>query len=109
MMKAFPVCSILHTICLLFLVSGCSRDRAPISEERHVEPEKLYEILLANVRANPEFEVITDINHSRLASEAGSSMLPSHVLIWQDADGTVHVTFNDLLAPAGRSALTLPL
>jgi uncharacterized protein (DUF302 family) len=55
-----------------------------ISESRFVEPDKLFQTLQANVRDRAEFEVILDIDHARLAAEAGSPMPPSHVLIWSD-------------------------
>jgi len=67
----------------VLLAAGCTR-AAPVSEDRYVEPDRLYQALEANVRAHPEFEVIVDIDHSRLAAEAGSSMPPSHVLLWSD-------------------------
>ena len=41
-------------------------------------------MLEANIREVPEFEMIVDIDHSPLAAKAGSSMRPSHILIWSD-------------------------
>lgn len=64
---------------VLFLRQG-----QPVSESRFVEPDKLFRILEANVRARAECEVIVDIDHARLAAEAGSPMPPCHVLIWSD-------------------------
>ena len=71
---------------LLFLAAACSRDDEGISESRYVGPDRLYQALADNVRANPEFEIIVDIDHSRLAAKAGSSMPPAHVLIWSDPE-----------------------
>ena len=68
------------------MVAACSRGAEKISESRYVEPDKLYQVLEDNVRANPRFEVIVDIDHSRLAAKAGSSMPPARVLIWSDPE-----------------------
>ena len=69
---------------LLLLAPGCSRDRDGIAPLRYAEPDRLFEILEANVRGNPAFEIIVDIDHSRLAQDAGSTMPPAHVLLWSD-------------------------
>jgi predicted component of type VI protein secretion system len=61
---------------MLLAVVGCSRNSESISESRYIEPERLYQRLAANIRANPDFEMIVDIDHSRLAAKAGSSMPP---------------------------------
>ncbi|MFM7425675.1 MAG: DUF302 domain-containing protein [Elainella sp.] len=55
-----------------------------IAASRYVEPDRLFQALVANVRSHTEFEVIVDIDHSRLGVGAGSPMPPSHVLIWSD-------------------------
>jgi uncharacterized protein (DUF302 family) len=60
------------------------RTEQPIPESRFVEPDKLFQTLERNVRDHAEFEVIVDIDHARLAAEAGSPMPPAHVLIWSD-------------------------
>ena len=60
------------------------RKPEPIAESRFIEPDKLFETLLANVRGHADFEVIVDIDHARLGAKAGSPMPPSHVLIWSD-------------------------
>jgi len=74
------VCSVLLS------VAACSGNTGTIPEGRYIEPDKLYRSLEDNVRADPRFEVIVDIDHSRLAAKAGSSMPPSHVLIWSDPE-----------------------
>lgn len=63
---------------------ACSRADRPVSESRFVEPDRLFQTIERNVRGQEEFEVIVDIDHARLAAEAGSPMPPSHVLIWSD-------------------------
>lgn len=58
------------------------RTKDPISEGRFVEPDKLFKIIEANIRSHTDFELIADIDHSRLAAAEGVPMPPSHVLIW---------------------------
>lgn len=65
---------------LLFVL----RKPEPIAASRYVEPDRLFEAIVANVRHCPELEVIVDIDHSRLGAQAGSPMPPAHVLIWSD-------------------------
>jgi uncharacterized protein (DUF302 family) len=69
---------------LMVWLAACSRGPAPVAEARFVEPDTLFRTVESNVRSHPEFEVIVDIDHARLAAEAGSPMPPSHVLIWSD-------------------------
>lgn len=85
-MKRFSNLSVGCTCGLLLLIASCFRDATPVAEERYVDVDQFFEKLVANVRSHPEFEVITDIDHSRLAAEAGSPMPPSHVLIWSDPE-----------------------
>jgi uncharacterized protein (DUF302 family) len=66
---------------LLFIVF---RKPESIAASRYVEPDRLFQALVANVRSHAEFEVIVDIDHSRLGALSGSPMPPSHVLIWSD-------------------------
>lgn len=66
---------------ILFIVF---RKPESIAESRYVEPDQLFQSLVANARSHTEFEVIVDIDHSRFGAEAGSPMPPSHVLIWSD-------------------------
>ena len=60
------------------------RNPDPVAASRFIEPDELFGVIEANVRGNSDFEVIADIDHSRLGAEAGSPMPPSHVLIWSD-------------------------
>lgn len=55
-----------------------------IAAGRYVEPDRLFQMLVANVRSHPEFDLILDVDHSRIGAQAGSPMPPSHVLIWSD-------------------------
>lgn len=66
---------------MLFLVF---RKPESIAASRYVEPDRLFQTLVENVRSHPELEVIVDIDHSRLGAQAGSPMPPAHVLIWSD-------------------------
>lgn len=86
-MTKYPIRNLILTA-LTVLVLGfllfVQRKPEPIAESRYVEPDRLYQAIVANVRSHPEFEVIADIDHSRLGAGAGSPMPPSHVLIWSD-------------------------
>ena len=103
-MKRLAEKSVLYTILLLSLLAGCSRDPEPISETRYIAPDKLFQALVENVRSNPQYEIIVDIDHSRLAAEAGSSMPPAHVLIWSDSKLEA-----DILERVPLAAIDLPL
>jgi uncharacterized protein (DUF302 family) len=83
---------------------SCSRDPGPISENRYRGPDKLYQTLEANIRTNSKFEVITNIDHSRLAAKASSPMPPAHVLIWSDPKLEAAI-----LERAPLAAIDLPL
>lgn len=76
----------------------------PVDPIRFVAPDKLYETLDANVRNHPDFEVIADIDHARLAAGVGSSMPPAHVLIWSDPEMEAAILKHNPLA-----AVDLPL
>lgn len=86
-MKKKRLVTIFALILLLagFLVFALRKDE-PVSATRFVEPDKFFAALDANVRSQPEFEVIVDIDHARLAAEAGSPMPPAHVLIWSEPE-----------------------
>lgn len=103
-MNGLSIKSFLCAGSLLLSVVGCSHDPKPTAESRYVEPDKLYHTLEHNVRANPELEVIVDIDHSRLAAKAGSSMPPAHVLIWSDSKLEA-----DILKLNRLAAIDLPL
>ena len=96
--------SIFAVACVLLSLAGCSRDPEPVPDGRFVESDKLFEALESNIRNHPGFEVIVDIDHARLAAKAGSSMPPSHVLIWSDPTLDAAV-----LKSNPRAAVDLPL
>ena len=76
----------------------------PVSASRFVEPDRLFQIVEANVREQTEFDVIADIDHARLAAKAGSPMPPAHVLIWSDPELDAAILQHNPLA-----AVDLPL
>ena len=47
------------------------RKAEPVSASRFIEPDKLFAALDANVRSQPGFEVIVDIDHACLAQGLG--------------------------------------
>ena len=95
---------IFSAACILLSLAGCSRDPEPVPEGRFTEPDRLFEAFESNIRNHPEFEVIADIDHARLAAKAGSPMPPSHVLIWSDP--TLDAA---ILKSNPRAAVDLPL
>lgn len=102
--SCFPGTYFLCSCWLMFYLAGCSGDAGPVPAARHVEPDKLFQALEGNVRANPRLEIIADIDHSRLAAQAGSSMPPAHVLIWSDPELEAAI-----LKQAPLAAIDLPL
>jgi len=75
---------IVAAVCVAVSLCACSGDTEPADESRFSEVDRLFQTLASNVRNQPGIEVIADIDHARLAAQAGSSMPPSHVLIWSD-------------------------
>lgn len=78
------------TLCIFLLVGALAlvlsfRKPAPINESRFVGPDELFAIVDANIRSDPESELIVAIDHARLAAEAGSPMPPARVLIWSNS------------------------
>jgi len=71
-------------VLVLIVLASCSGEQAPVAEDRFAKLDQVYKRIESNVRANPEFELIVDIDHARLAEAAGSSMPPAHVLIFSD-------------------------
>jgi len=55
--------SVLILALAAFLVVALRKDE-PVSASRFIEPDKLFAALDANVRKQPEFEVIVDIDHA---------------------------------------------
>jgi uncharacterized protein (DUF302 family) len=87
---------------LLFMV-GCG-DSQPLTPERYSGSDELFQQLESNVAANPAWHKVTEIDHSRLGVEAGSSMPPARVLIFSNPQlETALIQQNPLVA------LDLPL
>lgn len=80
------------------------REDATVTPSRYVEPDRLFEAVESNVRGHADFEVIAEIDHSRLAAEAGSTMPPSRVLIWSDPELEASILKHNPVA-----AIDLPL
>ncbi len=76
----------------------CLRKPEPVSAERYIETDRLFRDVEANVRGHGELDVIVDIDHSRLGSEAGSPMPPSHVLIFSDPSLDAAIIENNIVA-----------
>ena len=74
----------IHVFVLSFSFLAGSCGPAPVDKSRFIEPDRLYDILVSNVRGQDELELIVDIDHARLAEKAESPMPPAHVLIWSD-------------------------
>lgn len=92
--------AVMVTGLLLFVL----RTPEPVDANRYLEPDRLFATVEANVRNQAGFEVIVDIDHSRLGAEAGSPMPPSHVLIWSDPELDAAIVKHNPLA-----AVDLPL
>jgi uncharacterized protein (DUF302 family) len=75
-----------------------------LAEQRHAPSDALFNRVAANVTAVDEFVVIAEIDHSRLAAEAGEDMPPSRVLIFSDPGLEV-----ELMALDPKIGLDLPL
>ncbi|CAA0121124.1 Uncharacterised protein [Halioglobus japonicus] len=65
------------------VIAGCG-DAEPVSAERYVGTDQLVSIIDENLVSSANLSKILDIDHSRLAQEAGSVMPPATVLIFSD-------------------------
>ncbi len=72
----FLICSLILP-CLALCGSGTE-------SSTYEESDRLFAQMLQQLQAEKLGELITEIDHSRLAKEAGSVMPPSRVLIWSD-------------------------
>ena len=85
------------------VVAACGNPE-PVSPERYLETDQLVSQIDANLAVSATLSKIVDIDHSRLAQEAGSSMPPARVLIFSDAQLEA-----DLIQQNPLVALDLPL
>ncbi|WP_188109700.1 DUF302 domain-containing protein [Pseudohalioglobus sediminis] len=85
------------------VVAGCGNPE-PISPGRYLETDQLVSRIDENLAASATLSKIVDIDHSRLAQEAGSFMPPARVLIFSDAQLEA-----DLIQQNPLVALDLPL
>jgi uncharacterized protein (DUF302 family) len=67
-------------ILLATMLSGCSGSE-PVAPERYRQADAMVQILEDNILREPQLLQVADIDHSRLAQEAGSPMPPAQVLI----------------------------
>jgi uncharacterized protein (DUF302 family) len=93
----------LASLMLLLLMVGCGESQ-PLTPERYSGSDKLFQQLESNLVGVPSWRKVTEIDHSRLGVEAGSSMPPARVLIFSNPDlETTLIQQNPLVA------LDLPL
>ena len=89
---------------VLLVFSALSFASEPESSGRFADNDRLADFLLERINANPAYSLITDIDHARLAEEAGKDMPPARVLIWSDQEFDASVLQLNPLA-----AIDLPL
>ena len=65
----------------IFLLTGFSEN--PPTSERYVESDKLFQQVMDNVESSG-MQIVSEIDHSRLAAAQGSGMPPARVLIFSD-------------------------
>lgn len=87
-----------------FVMAGILCAQQGLAEQNYAPVDALYDQVAANVAAMGAFQVITEIDHSRLAAEAGEDMPPAHVLIFSDPALDAALTAID-----PRLAVDLPL
>ena len=69
---------------LCLAVAGLLDAAAALAEQEYGPSDALFGQVLSNVTSAGTFDVIAEIDHSRLAAEAGEDMPPSRVLIFSD-------------------------
>lgn len=93
---------LLPALALLGLL-GCS-DADPIAPARYAQTDSTVAVITDNIERAPDLQLVADIDHSRLAQEAGSPMPPARVLVFSNAPlESALIQLNPLLA------LELPL
>lgn len=72
------------SIAVSSLLTACG-GADPVDPQRYVEPDSLVQKMNDNLSGSSHLQKITDIDHSRLAHEAGSPMPPARVVVFSDA------------------------
>ena len=88
---------------LVSLLTGCG-GAEPVLPQRYAESDALMTQLSDNIDRASNLEIVADIDHSRLADEAGSPMPPARVMIFSDAQ-----LESELIGLNPLVALDLPL
>lgn len=91
------------TVLLVTLLSACGGNE-PVGPERYVESDAMAATIRANVSRAASLGEVVEIDHSRLAHEAGSPMPPARVVIFSDRQ-----LESELLEQKQLVALDLPL
>jgi uncharacterized protein (DUF302 family) len=65
-------------------VVGCGGSE-PIAAERYVETDQLASVIDENLASSAKLSKVADIDHSRMAQQAGAIMPPARVLIFSDS------------------------
>ena len=90
--------------CLVaLLLAGCGGG-APIPPEQYEGTDQLVDQISENLADSPNLTQIADIDHSRLAQQAGATMPPARVLIFSDP-----LLESQLIQQNPLTALDLPL
>lgn len=89
-MKTFPseIRPALYACLVLFcsaLLAACGSDE-PVSTERYQQNDTLVLRIRENLAASSALETVVEIDHSRLAQEAGAVMPPATVMIFSDPE-----------------------
>jgi uncharacterized protein (DUF302 family) len=71
----------LGLLAFILLAAGCGSD-LPLSPERYLGSDRLFDQIEANIAANPSWKKVVEIDHSRLGGETGSYMPPARVLLF---------------------------
>ncbi|KZY73721.1 hypothetical protein A3758_00270 [Oleiphilus sp. HI0118] len=83
---------------LSFGLAACGSPEA-ILPDRYSETDQFVSIIKTSIARNPDLALVNDIDHSRLAVEAGSSMGPARVVLFSDVQlETAMIRLNPLVA-----------
>ena len=68
---------------MIFGLSACG-ESAPMAEQRYAPVDELITQVISAVAALPRLSLVADIDHSRMAAEAGAVMPPARVILFSD-------------------------